>query len=280
MGRRSAGSPRQRRSQHQRIVRERRRPGCIFCGAKQPLCDEHIFGDWIRNLGYTGEGVREIIPMGDGSRSLIERGGLFSKKLKIVCGTCNNEWMSRIEEAAKPLLVQMFNRPSQLRIVLNTNDQLALARWAFKTTVVAVYVDHVSAFPGAHRKEFHNTLKPPQHTQIWIGSASVPTTPIYGELLAETQYKPIKMTAPATDGSPVVATAYQSELRLFNVVFVVMGYISDSPLARIDLGENLGQVLTPVWPPNDHDILWPPPVNVDMIGGMSALKQLPVYPSG
>ena len=29
-------------------------------GASAPLTDEHVYGKWLRKLGYTGEGVREI----------------------------------------------------------------------------------------------------------------------------------------------------------------------------------------------------------------------------
>lgn len=252
---------------------------CIFCGAKPPLTGEHIFGDWLRNLGHTGEGIREIIP-GDGSEPIIQRGGMFTKKLKIVCGSCNNGWMSLLEDAAKPLLTQMFNLPylpyQQPQIVLNTTDQLALARWAFKTVVVARYVDRNSTFPAAHREEFCTTNDPPQHVQIWIGAASVPDTPIHGEHLAETRFQPIELGVHRQGGSSVVRTAYQSELRLFNVVFVVMGYIADTDIARIDPSDDLSRMLTPLWPPNQEDIAWPPSKNLDAIGGMSALAQLPV----
>ena len=47
---------------------------CLFCGASGPLTDEHVYGKWLRKLGYTGEGVREIVP-GDGSKPIFQRGG-------------------------------------------------------------------------------------------------------------------------------------------------------------------------------------------------------------
>jgi hypothetical protein len=277
MSRRHAGSSRERRNRRQRTDRERRGERCIFCGAKPPLSHEHVFGEWLRKLDHTGEGVHELIP-GDGGEPIVQRGrGIFTRKLKIVCGACNHGWMSEIEKAAKPLLMQMFN--SQSQISLSAHDQLALARWAFKTAVVARYVADKSTFPAAHRREFYTTNDPPQHAQIWIGAASVPDTPIYGELLAETRYEPVELTAPGPDGSATVAPAYRSELRLYNVVFVVMGYVADSPLARIDPSEALGQALTPLWPATDHGISWPPPANLDIIDGLSGLKQVPVYPN-
>src|SRR5690348_221994 len=104
---------------------------CLFCGAIGPLNEEHIYGDWLRNLGFAGEGVREIVP-GDGSQPIIQRGGPFTKKLKIVCYPCNNQWMSSMETAAKPLLTAMFNAAGS-SVELDEAAQLALARWAFKT---------------------------------------------------------------------------------------------------------------------------------------------------
>jgi hypothetical protein len=255
--------------------RERRGDRCIFCGARPPLSYEHVFGKWLWKLDHTGEGVHEILV--DGGEPIVQRKrGLFTRRLKIVCSTCNEGWMSGIEEAAKPLLVKMFGSPSQ--ISLSADDQLALARWAFKTAVVARYVTDRSTFPAAHRREFGETHNPPQNAQIWIGAASVPNTPTYGELLAETKYQPVELTAPGPDGSATVAPAYRSELRLYNVVFVVMGYVADAPLARIEPSGALGMALTALWPAAGQDISWPPPVNLDSIGGMSGLKEVPVNP--
>ncbi|TVZ05071.1 hypothetical protein EAS64_10655 [Trebonia kvetii] len=31
---------------------------CLFCDATGPLTDEHVYGKWLRKLGYAGEGVR------------------------------------------------------------------------------------------------------------------------------------------------------------------------------------------------------------------------------
>ncbi|TVS86044.1 hypothetical protein [Mycobacterium helveticum] len=261
-----------------RRARSSSRPShCIFCGAQPPLSGEHIFGDWLRKLGNTGEGVREIIP-GDGSEPIIQRGGMFSKKLKIVCSACNSEWMSQLEEAAKPLLVRMFSLPflpyQHPQIVLDTSDQVALARWAFKTVVIAAYVGRRETFPAPHCKEFCSTSSPPQHVQIWTGTASVPNHPIHGEHLAEAQFQPMELNTSSPDGSTIFP-GYKSHLRLFNVVFVVMGYVADTDIARFDPSKDLRRMLTPLWPPNQDDVVWPPPANVDKIGGMSVLEQLP-----
>ena len=139
-----------------------RRRTCLFCASSAPLNGEHIFGDWLQNLGYTGEGVRKIV-RGDGSGPIIQRGGPFSKKLKVVCYLCNNEWMSGMETAAQPVLTAMFNARSS-SVVLDEAAQLTLARWAFKTAVIAAQVNRGEPFPLAHRREFRQTDQPPHHT--------------------------------------------------------------------------------------------------------------------
>ncbi len=267
---------RERRNRRKRPARERRDGRCIFCGAKPPLTDEHVFADWLRRLDHNGEGVH-VLTQGDGSAPIVQRGrGIFTRKLKIVCGVCNHGWMSGIEEAAKPLLIQMFNAKSQ--IPLSPDDQLTLARWAFKTVVVARYIANEGTFPAAHRREFCTTNDPPQQAQIWIGTASVPNTPTYGEAVAQMRYEPVELTGPASDGAAIAVPAYRSELRLFNVVFVVMGQVADSPLARIEPSAALGQALTPLWPLTNHSISWPP-LTLDWIGGLSGLTQLPMHPN-
>lgn len=225
---------------------------------------------------------------GDGSEPIIQRGGMFSKKLKIVCADCNGEWMSRVEEAAKPLLIRMFNLPyspyQQPHIGLDTSDQLALARWAFKTAVVASYIARRNIFPAKHREEFHvyEQHDPPQRAQIWTAAATVPTHPVHGEHLAGTEFRPRELTIRQGE-STVIQTAYEAQVRLFNAVFVVMGYIDDGNTTGftpyIKLGADLSRVLTPIWPPAQDGIEWPPPTSIDALGGMDAFAQIPVFGS-
>ena len=37
-------------------------------------------------------------------------GNAWTKKIRVVCGTCNNGWMSRLETAAAPLLTPLIYR--------------------------------------------------------------------------------------------------------------------------------------------------------------------------
>jgi hypothetical protein len=249
-------------------------PVCIFCG-REKLSGEHIFGDWLRKLGYDGEGVREIIPA-DGNTPIIQRGGPFSKKLKIVCFPCNNVWMSGMEDDAKPLLMSLFKVRSGERIGLDAREQNILARWAFKTAVVASYVDRAGTFPRAHRREFYRTDTVPRHVKIHLGSLSIPVSHSHGEMLGQTSFQPAEVTIPQTDGSTKRIPAYRAELRLLGVVFTVIGYIDDRDLINIDASEDLGRLLLPLWPSIEPIVYWPPDRDLDVIGGMPGPATVPV----
>jgi hypothetical protein len=233
----------------------------------RPLNAEHIYGDWLRKLGYTGEGVREIIS-GDGSTPVIQRGGPFSKKLKIVCYPCNNEWMSGMETAAEPLLTAMFNARGS-SVPLDDAAQLALARWAFKTAAVAAQVDRSDPFPLAHRREFHETDLPPRHAQVRIGTASIPTFP-RGEQLAESRFEP-KTATITRAGQATSFPFYRATFRLLNVVFDIIGYVADADMLNIDVSDDLGRALLPLWPSAHPQIWWPPVTSLDVIGGVPGL---------
>ena len=250
---------------------QRRHPApprdCLFCGASGALTDEHLYGKWLRKLGYTGEGVREIIP-GDGSKPIIQRGGPFSKTLKIVCRPCNNEWMSGMETAAEPLLAAMFNSGGS-SVRLDEAAQLTLARWAFKTAAVISRIDYSDTFPLAHRREFHQADQPPRHVQVRIGAASVPVQAT-GEQLAESslESRPATMTAA---GRAASFPFYRATFRLITVVFDIVGYVTDDYEMDISPDDVLKRALLPLWPAEHPTIWWPPVTSLDAIGGVPGL---------
>lgn len=62
-----------------------------------------------------------------------------SQTARVVCGPCNNGWMSRLESEAKPALGPMIvNRKTSLKVP----QQLTVARWAIKTAMVAESVHY------------------------------------------------------------------------------------------------------------------------------------------
>jgi hypothetical protein len=114
-------------------------PGkCIFCGGKG-LTKEHVFPAWMRPLlqGYVE--ASEVpnysqmqtfgglsVPGTPTSRGWNNQGYIFNKRLRVVCRSCNNGWMSQQEKETKSLLTAMIEGRSAS---LGYDEQCRLALW-------------------------------------------------------------------------------------------------------------------------------------------------------
>lgn len=134
---------------------------CIFCEANNANSREHFYSGWMHDLlplgpqgSYTGEIIDEHPKTREVSRhdKRLKPGELYTKKMKVVCGTCNNEWMSGIEEAARPLLVPIIKGEA---ITLDADQLKLVAQWA---TLKAIVCEHdnrgTEVTPQAERTAF------------------------------------------------------------------------------------------------------------------------------
>ena len=81
-------------------------------------------------------------------------GNLVNKKVKAVCKTCNNGWMSKAEMAAKEPLIRLMHR---LAHTFSADDQDALARWIMIKLFVMEWDKPASpAFTQETRDAFYN----------------------------------------------------------------------------------------------------------------------------
>jgi hypothetical protein len=261
------------RARRRRVERGSRQ--CLFCGSVGRLTEEHVFGDWLHNLGFTDPaGIREMIEDADLENPVIQIGHPFHRKLRIVCEPCNGGWMKGMEDAAKPLLIKMFNSNSS-NVELDDADQLTLARWAFKTAAVLSQLGTIKTFPLAHCREFYETDIPPVSTRLWIGSASVNLTE-KGQRLASWRYEP-RNAGVTTQGRTVSVPCYSARFQLINAVFDVFGYV---PTAGVELdatlSPDLSRALLPLWPSSTETIWWPPVVSLNTIGGIDGLASVPL----
>ena len=81
-------------------------PGrCIFCGVTQ----EHMWANWLRSyipreLTRHATSVEKVHPRNTEQNIQTRTGDPHSRRIKCVCRACNNGWMSRLQENAKPFL--------------------------------------------------------------------------------------------------------------------------------------------------------------------------------
>ena len=235
------------------------------------MTEQHVFDDWLRSLGYDGDGLREFIS--EPEQPVFQRGGPFTKTLRIVCNGCNGIWLSGMEDAAKPLLVSMFSTGA--RVELDHDAQLTLARWAFKIACVLSQIGRAKTFPLAHCREFRQSGLPPATSHIWIGAASVRSGP-GRQQLAESLYGTQAPDLPFA-GRIISVPSYSARFRLLNVVFDVFGHGPAEIGFRADLTDDLRRaLLLPLWPSEQPVIWWPPVTNLDAIGGLQGLAAVPL----
>lgn len=112
---------------------------CIFCGAKSGSLED-IIARWILKTAEI-EGKKIVIGFGiwlDGKQDTVtEERTIEDMLLPSVCGSCNNTWMSRLENLTKSTLGEL------LRPQYPTDDRALIARlekqknllalWAMKT---------------------------------------------------------------------------------------------------------------------------------------------------
>jgi hypothetical protein len=101
----------------------------IFCGGK-PTTKEHIWSEWMHpNLPSESDAREEFLKTFAQRNSAVSHerpGPVITKKIRAVCGDCNNGWMSRLETAVKPIILPMIRGDA---CTLDTEAQALLARW-------------------------------------------------------------------------------------------------------------------------------------------------------
>jgi len=257
----------------------RKRPGpqfrCLFCGGGPPS-DEHIFGDWLRRHGNNGPGVR-VTSSGWARVPSARKGGPFTKTVPGFCRRCNNGWMSQLETAAQPVLVSLFDAAEAHQVVLEREQQVTLAQWAFKTVVVACALDGPNHLPAEHIRQFYDDVDPPAQCWIRVGRAGMSTHPEHGAHLGGVKVEP--RTAHVHHGDQThELPAYQARIRLLGVLFDVFGYLTEPGGLELELepSPELARVLLPIWPVEQERLWWPPARTADALGRSDGPEQTPL----
>jgi hypothetical protein len=95
-------------------------------------------------------------------------GSSRTRKHRVVCTRCNNEWMSRLESEVKPFLLSLLHGEV---LTLAEDDQNTLANWITAKTIIAEFDDAPSAATTKEeRTTFFETRSPLPNWRIWIGT--------------------------------------------------------------------------------------------------------------
>ena len=141
---------------------------CIFCGGG-PLSKEHIVPNWLGKKHFKSKNtdicfIESVEVSGNTKSDSFEKkkfvkkrqGNLHSRTIRIVCVSCNNGWMSSIDEKAKPIINDLF---FGLKRMLTSEDQRNLSAWISLKTIINEYssvkyplsIDDVVTIPQSER---------------------------------------------------------------------------------------------------------------------------------
>ena len=204
--------------------------GCWWCGTgSSPLTLEHIIPVWMADV-LEGTGRLDHAytdpddESGDPTRTWHAMKPDF--KAKVVCGGCNNGWMSSLETNAKKRLPPLVHGvPTRLSRV----DCAVLARWASKTGLMfqASDADANRVIAPRFFAALYKAGNPsglPSTLRVWIGA--VDAHGAWSRSFAGT-------LRPA--GQPEVPY-FTVLLAVDHVTFMVTGCEDDRLLAQLDLG--------------------------------------------
>lgn len=106
---------------------------CLFCKEEKRLTAEHVFPDWMKEIVPQYQYVMNQIT---GLNEKKWTSKPFEHTAKVVCGDCNNGWMSKLEADAKPIIKDLLKLD---KYHLDKKKQEILAFWVQKTTLIACY---------------------------------------------------------------------------------------------------------------------------------------------
>lgn len=136
------------------------------------MSKEHIWAQWMRPYlpkdapTYSSVDV-SVHKTHETRKEKRENRDAYSGTLKLVCEPCNNGWMSRLQNAAKPILLPLMRGE---RVSLTPRARETLAAWITMFVMVSEFQrpDKV-AFQASERELFMKTLKPPTNYAVWLG---------------------------------------------------------------------------------------------------------------
>jgi hypothetical protein len=193
-------------------------PLCVFCNrADNKPSREELLPNWIANeLPHNRWNVVVRTQPSDRNKPAeVIRRFKTQKTLGIAikrpCERCNNNWMSALEQRAKPLLTPMMHGKS---ITLDHKEQRIIVRWLLKTAMVIDLHHGKNNKTYFSQQERHALMKTgyiPHHTAVFLARYHGSHQSAIRELRL-----PVKIEAPGDNG-PTSINSYTVTLAVRNL---------------------------------------------------------------
>lgn len=152
---------------------------CIFCGAGN-LSKEHFWPEWaaeiLPNFPINQREERlytftQLTTLKEPPKILTRPGYAKTKKIRAVCASCNNGWMSILETSVRPILTPLIKGEP---FTFNDSSAKILAQWIALKVMVGEHNqpdEMVTKLP--ERETFKSSLEIPPGLKIWIAKCGV-----------------------------------------------------------------------------------------------------------
>lgn len=259
---------------------------CVFCqvsaGQDIDITKEHVLPAWLRTSALVefGEG-EEVARLGGQRVGEPRRAKPYTRRPRIVCQQCNNGWMKKLEDQARPILLGLLDG---FKAILSPANQRIVAAWAAKTCFALMYSTHQGPryVPTDHYQfmaEYEGAEPPPRVSVLLAYDDS--STEGEDDSGAEDDDRNLHLWAFSSREKAVVPPdadaeypIYMLTLRIHRLVCVVVGSetlpLSYGPVPYTGEPEYLCRV----WPPSKASVLWPPRP-ISEAGGFNALADRP-----
>jgi hypothetical protein len=243
--------------------RKQKPPGqCIFCESTG-VTKEHIWSDWLGELIPRRESHDQGTAAFDFDRRTKEfrlqqpmsfekkRGCLSQRKVRKVCLNCNNGWMSRAVDTAKPVVEKLTRG---IRCTCSMYDFANLIPWLAITTITQEFISTPDAIyiPIKDRKTVMDTKFPPLDWTIWIGYYGGQAWNVMGHTHYTAKLKDHEW-AKVTDCYIQMGTFSVRNLFVHAVTATLPGVVAEYRQFVRDANWNLFQI----WPPKSGRMSWP-----------------------
>lgn len=151
---------------------------CVFCLRPAKMTSEHVWGDWLKSyipriankhtlhrqlIGRLGTRAASTLDIRAGSSPI-------HSSVRVVCEQCNTDWLSKIQQEAKPHLLPLVQ--GQTNHLIGVEAQTAIAKWATMATMTAEFIHGrfaSIAISQEARTTFKERRQPFANWRIWIG---------------------------------------------------------------------------------------------------------------
>lgn len=249
---------------------------CAFCGGNN-LSKEHLWPEWMHHLLPTdtsqshvsllqkrdyvdGELVHERHPRK-------HQGPMKAAKFRIVCRTCNSEWMSGIENRAKPILSSLM-LAEETRLDKSAVEKIAA--WLALRTIIFEFsgTPDSKTVPKSDYDFIRAHRLPPAHWRIWIGYQDSPKWIMRIYNLPTMQMFQSQLASYIESGKPrktnVLTTSFGLGQLFAYVCFTNEPKLIDNHNSAVDnfRTDRGDPILLKVWPYTE-DLIWPHAVLLD-----------------